>query len=396
VKPDLRFAEFKDEWEKKRLGDLSSQLMYGIGASAVKFDKKNVYVRITDIDEDTRRITSDYTSPDTIDEKYLLEKNDILFARTGASTGKTYIHSKFDQTLKYYFAGFLIKFSIKDNHSSKFIYQYTFTEMYKNWVKVMSVRSGQPGINSEEYSKLSLYVPKKDEQEKIGMFFSKLDQQIELEEKKLKLLEQQKKGYAQKFYSQELQFRDKFGNEYPKWETKLMGDITKTFSGGTPKSSNLSYYNGPIPFIRSGEISKKSTELKITEKALNNSSAKLVEKGDLLYALYGATSGEVAISKINGAINQAVLCIRSEESVSFLLNYLKLKKSHILNTYIQGGQGNLSASIVKSITIKLPCKEEQIKIGNFLEKIDDLIEKQILKIKQLKQRKKGLLQKMFI
>lgn len=200
----------------------------------------------------------------------------------------------------------------------------------------------------------------------------------------------------QKLFSQELRFKDKNGDDYPNWNTSQLGEITKTFSGGTPKSNNSSYYNGDIPFIRSGEISKRITELKITETALNNSSAKLVEKGDLLYALYGATSGEVAISKINGAINQAVLCIKSEESINFLLNFLRLQKQHILKTYIQGGQGNLSASIVKGITIKLPCREEQKKIGKFLDKVGILIEKQSTKIDLLKQRKQGLLQKMFV
>ena len=231
---------------------------------------------------------------------------------------------------------------------------------------------------------------------KIGDFFSKLDHQIELEEKKLELLEQQKRGYMQKIFSQELRFKDENGDEYLNWKTSQLGEITKTFSGGTPKSNNAGYYNGDIPFIRSGEISKQFTELKITENALNNSSAKLVEKGDLLYALYGATSGEVAISKINGAINQAVLCIKSKESISFLLNFLKLQKQHILKTYIQGGQGNLSASIVKGITIKLPCREEQTKIGNFLDKVEILIEKQSTKVELLKQRKQGLLRKMFV
>lgn len=253
-----------------------------------------------------------------------------------------------------------------------------------------------PRADWELVKSIRLYKGSIEEQEKIGDFFSKLDHQIELEEKKLELLEQQKRGYMQKIFSQELRFKDENGDEYLNWKTSQLGEITKTFSGGTPKSNNAGYYNGDIPFIRSGEISKQFTELKITENALNNSSAKLVEKGDLLYALYGATSGEVAISKINGAINQAVLCIKSKESISFLLNFLKLQKQHILKTYIQGGQGNLSASIVKGITIKLPCREEQTKIGNFLDKVEILIEKQSTKVELLKQRKQGLLQKMFV
>ena len=93
------------------------------------------------------------------------------------------------------------------------------------------------------------------------------------------------------------------------WEQRKLGDITVSYSGGTPTAGHTEYYGGAIPFIRSGEISKKQTELFITESGLKNSSAAMVNKGDILYALYGATSGEVSISKIKGAINQAILAI---------------------------------------------------------------------------------------
>lgn len=179
------------------------------------------------------------------------------------------------------------------------------------------------------------------------------------------------------------------------WEEKTIGKIATTFSGGTPSSTNRSYYNGEIPFIRSGEISKCSTELMINKEAISNSSAKMVEKGDLLYALYGATSGEVAISKISGAINQAVLCIRSQESVTYIFNYLKMKKDQILKTYIQGGQGNLSASIIKKVDINLPYKEEQKKIGDFFSKLDHQIELEEKKLELLEQQKRGYMQKVF-
>ena len=179
------------------------------------------------------------------------------------------------------------------------------------------------------------------------------------------------------------------------WEEKTIGKIATTFSGGTPTSTNRSYYNGEIPFIRSGEISKSSTELMINKEAISNSSAKMVEKGDLLYALYGATSGEVAISKINGAINQAVLCIRSQESATYIFNYLKMKKDQILKTYIQGGQGNLSASIIKKVDINLPYIEEQQKIGGFFSKLDRQIELEEQKLEKLEEQKKGYMQQIF-
>lgn len=158
-------------------------------------------------------------------------------------------------------------------------------------------------------------------------------------------------------------------------ERKTIGEITTSFSGGTPKSSNKSYYEGDIPFIRSGEVKSKQTELFISDEALQNSSAKMVSQGDILYALYGATSGEVAISQINGAINQAILAIKPNSGYSseFIMNYLKKEKDNILEKYLQGGQGNLSAAIVKSIELSLPSQEEQSAIGTLFRTLDDLL-----------------------
>ncbi len=89
---------------------------------------------------------------------------------------------------------------------------------------------------------------------------------------------------------------------------------------------------------------------------------------------YGATAGEVGISKINGAINQAVLCVRSTQSTKYLYQFLLFMKGRILAKYIQGGQGNLSADILKSIRLPLPSKEEQQKIADFLSALDKKIE----------------------
>lgn len=140
--------------------------------------------------------------------------------------------------------------------------------------------------------------------------------------------------------------------------------------------SNSSFYNGNLPFIRSGEINEKKTELFITKAGLDNSSAKMVEKGNILYALYGATSGEVGISLINGAINQAILAIIPDKNFDshFIYQWLKKEKNNITNTFLQGGQGNLSGNIVKNLDIKLPNNfEEQLSIGNLLRNVDNLI-----------------------
>nr|WP_077446869.1 restriction endonuclease subunit S [Staphylococcus aureus] len=202
---ELRFkdenGEDYPEWEEKKLGDITEQSMYGIGASATRFDSKNIYIRITDIDEKSRKLKyQNLTTPDEINNKYKLKRNDILFVRTGASTGKSYIHKEEKDIYNYYFAGFLIKFEINEQNSPLFIYQFTLTSKFNNWVKVMSVRSGQPGINSEEYAKLPLVLPNKLEQKKIAEFLDRFDQQIELEKQKIEILHQQKKGLLQSMF----------------------------------------------------------------------------------------------------------------------------------------------------------------------------------------------------
>lgn len=181
------------------------------------------------------------------------------------------------------------------------------------------------------------------------------------------------------------------------WEERKLGELTTSFSGGTPSAGNSSYYKGDIPFIRSGEINSDKTELFLTEAGLKSSSAKMVSVGDILYALCGATSGEVGISQINGAINQAILAIKPCDGYNshFLMQWLKLKKQKIIDQYLQGGQGNLSGSIVKNLVLKVPNFEEQKKIGAFFKQLDDTITLHQRKLDLLKEQKKGYLQKMF-
>ena len=192
-----------------------------------------------------------------------------------------------------------------------------------------------------------------------------------------------------------MRFKRDDGSSFPNWEAKKLGEIVKTYSGGTPQSGNAKFYNGDIPFIKSGEIDQEITEQKISTEGLKSSSAKLVGRGDLLYALYGATSGETAISKISGAINQAVLCIRSEQDIRFLYQFLLYSKGRILSKYLQGGQGNLSAEIVKSIPLYLPNKIEQQKIALFLSAVDEKISALQRRLELLQTYKRGVMQKLF-
>lgn len=157
-----------------------------MNAAAVKYDGKHKYIRITDIDEETSAfIPNPLSSPDgEFEQRYLVKENDILFARTGASVGKSYLYNLNDGEL--YFAGFLIRARIKPEYNGTFIYYQTKSKKYGRWVKITSMRSGQPGINSQEYSDYSIVITGKVEQDKIADFFQMLDNRIAVQNKIIK------------------------------------------------------------------------------------------------------------------------------------------------------------------------------------------------------------------
>lgn len=189
-------------WEQRKLGEMSSSFEYGLNAAAKEYDGKNKYIRITDIDDNSREfLKSDLTSPDCDLEdadKYLLEEGDIVFARTGASVGKTYIYRALDGLV--YYAGFLIRAKIKPEYDADFVFYNTLTKDYEKFIHVTSQRSGQPGVNAQEYASFEIMTPKFEEQRKIGEFFEELDHLITLHQCKLKKLKNIKQAYLSKMF----------------------------------------------------------------------------------------------------------------------------------------------------------------------------------------------------
>ena len=203
--------------------------MYGMNLASKDYDGLNKYIRITDISESSNKfVPNPITSPDgNLDEKFKLREGDVVFARTGASTGKTYIYDKNDGNL--YFAGFLIKFNINKAYP-KFVFYNTLKEEYKNWVSVMSVRSGQPGINSNEYKKLPIYIPSLNEQKKISDFLECVDSKMDLLKKKFEYFQKFKKYLMQQIFAQNLRFDFK-----DEWKQYKLKDLL------TVKSSSISF-----------------------------------------------------------------------------------------------------------------------------------------------------------
>lgn len=200
---ELRFKDEKGkdypDWDEKKLGEVSANIMYGMNASSTTFDGKNKYLRITDIDENTRTyIPNPITSPQgIIEDKYKLSEGDIVFTRTGASVGKSYLYDKKEGDL--FFAGFLIRFAIKKGNPN-FIYYQTLTEKYNKWVITMSMRSGQPGLNANEYKEFEIVFPSIHEQNKIANFLSKIDEKINTVNEQIKQTKTYKKGLLQKMF----------------------------------------------------------------------------------------------------------------------------------------------------------------------------------------------------
>ncbi len=395
--PKLRFREFEGEWEKYIFKNIVKLQRGSSPRPIVKYitnaDDGVNWIKIGDTINGTNYIdnTEQKITKEGAKKSRKVSIGDIILSNS-MSYGKPFILN----IDGYIHDGWFVIREYENYFHKAYLLQVLGSEQIQRQYKRLAAGGVVNNISSELVNSVKINLPQKPEQQKIANFLTSIDQKIEQLTKKKKLLVAYKKGVMQKIFSQEIRFRDENGEVYGDWVERKLGEIATFFSGGTPTSTNKSYYSGTIPFIGSGNIKSYEVEQFISEEALSNSSSKMVNKGDLLYALYGATSGEVAISKINGAINQAVLCIRSEENIYFLYYWLLFKKESIIVTYLQGGQGNLSAKIIKSLKLNLPSLAEQTKIANFLSSIDKKIEQVNRQIEESKGFKKGLLQQMFV
>lgn len=184
------------DWDVKRLESLCiDKPTYGINAAAVEFvHNLPTYLRITDIIEDGKFSHTNKKCVDNIlANNYILQEGDLVFARTGASVGKTYLYNKEDGLLV--FAGFLIKVSPNNKKlDSRYLKFYTETSFYWNWVEIMSQRSGQPGINGSEYGSLKIPVPHPTEQAVIADKLSAINSKLNSEFAYLNKIKSTKKG----------------------------------------------------------------------------------------------------------------------------------------------------------------------------------------------------------
>lgn len=377
--PRLRFPGFTGEWEERLVKDICN----------INTGKSNTQDQV----EDGLYPFYIRSATPVRSNRYLYDCEAVITIGDG-QIGKVfhYVNGKFDLHQRCYMMS-----NFKDV-ACRYFY-YFFSNNFYNRAIRLSAKGTVDSVRLEMISDMPIFLPPTlEEQQKIAECLMAIDDQISAQSQKVEALKDQKKGMMQELFPQkgETTPRLRFPEFTGDWEEKKLFEVATSFSGGTPKSGDPTYYGGNIPFIRSGEIHDNKTALFLTEKGLNNSSAKLVNKGDLLYALYGATSGEVGIARIDGAINQAILCIRSEEiDTCFLCGYLEHMKGAITSKYLQGGQGNLSGDIIMSINIPHPSPAEQQKIADCLSELDALIAAETEQLVALKDHKKGLMQQLF-
>ncbi|EAH3811919.1 restriction endonuclease subunit S, partial [Listeria monocytogenes] len=354
-------------WEQRKLGEIANSFEYGLNASSKTYDGENKYIRITDIDESSHVFNQDnLTSPNISLDKlnhYLLEESDILLARTGASTGKSYYYSKMDG--KVFFAGFLIRAKIKQEYNVSFIFQNTLTERYNNFIQVTSQRSGQPGINAQEYARFALYIPELKEQQKIGVFFKQLDNAIALHQRKLDALKLMKKGFLQQMFPKieadipEIRFADFDG----KWEQRKLGEIFNERSERSADGELISVT------INSGVIKASKLEKK-DNSSFDKSNYKVVKKGDIAYNSMRMWQGASGYSSYDGILSPAYTVIYPRKDIDTIFIAYMFKKIDMIQTFQRNSQGltsdtwNLKFPSLSTIKIKIPANDEQIKITN--------------------------------
>ena len=371
--PNLRFPEFQGEWEKTKFGDIATGFDYGMNAAAKNYDGVNKYIRITDIDEaSSTYIDKDIVSPDDVlTDNYLVNNRDILLARTGASTGKSYLYKKSDGKL--YYAGFLIRANVT-THDPYFVFSQLHTHRYWRWVYIMSARSGQPGINSQEYSSFPIYTTSIEEESKIAKLLSLLDERIATQNKIIEDLKKLKSAISENL------FKDVKGN------IVMLSEICEIIKGkqinGEFLSESGKYYvmnGGTEP---SGYYSDYNVEANTISISEGGNSCGYIQFNPSPFWSGGHC---YTIQKIADNVDNL-----------YLYHYLKSQEDAIMKLRIGSGLPNIQKKDLAMFKIKIPAVEQQRTISTFLSSLERKAETEEMLLNAMKKKKQYLLRQMFI
>lgn len=349
-----------DKFKEVLVKDIAKKIQYGYTGKTVKNGEYR-YLRITDIQNQKVEWEtvplSDISSKEEI-EKYKLEVNDILFARTGATVGKSFLIEEVENAI---FASYLIRIKPKETVHSKYLYLFFQSDNYWTQIRSHEVGAAQPNVNGQKLGKIIFPLPSIEIQKKI---VAKLDFLFEKTDKSIALLEENLK------HSQAL-LMSVLDEEFNKLikdgvSLKPIKTFAKTKSGGTPSRGKREYWKGEIPWLKSGELNDSfnisvNTEF-ITDDGLKKSSATLFEKGTLLMAMYGATAGKLGILGMDASTNQAVCSIQNDRNLFdeiFLFFFLYSQRDTIIRDSSGGAQPNISKGYIDNFLVPLPSLEIQ-------------------------------------
>lgn len=377
---------------------------YGINAPATDFsDKLPTYLRITDIDDDGKFIIANKASVNNPNSgSYHLKDGDIVFARTGATVGKTYLYNREDGDLV--FAGFLIRFSPNAQKIVPYYLKaYTNTSTYWKWVKITSQRSGQPGINATEYCSLQIPVPPLAEQRKIAEVLGVWDEAIEKQARLIEKLALRKRALMQRLLSAKLRLP---GFSEP-WKKVKLGDIGKFDKGyGVPKESIRNTGNKAITYgeiyTKHDFVIKKFTSYIDDETAV---ASKKITQGAILFTGSGETLEDIGkcVAFIDNDIAYAggdiIIFNPSIEINSLVLSYC-LNSAPVNAQKATYGQGHSVVHIYQKdlakLQVTIPSVSEQTAIAEVLTAADREIELAKEKLERLRRQKHGLMQQLLI
>ena len=388
--PAIRFEGFMDEWEQHEFGDIA-KFINGRAYAQNELLPTGKY-KVLRVGNFYTNESWYYSNLELVD-KYYAKYGDLLYTWS-ATFGPHIWHG--EKVIYHYH---IWKVDVSNRLDKYFAMQLLEQDKHD----ILSGYNGSTMAHITKYGMEKKRVtnpPNIEEQKQLGIFLGKLDNLIALHQHKLTKLQLLKKSMLTKMFPKddarvpEIRFQGFHGD----WKERKLGEVMESYSGGTPSVGIKEYYGGDIPFIRSAEINSESTELFLTNAGLNNSSARLVSQGDILYALYGATSGEVGRARLSGAINQAILAIKPNNGYDseYITQWLQKNKQNITDTYLQGGQGNLSGTIVKEFLVKFPTYNEQHKIGRYFRNIDNTIVLYQRKLSKLQKIKQAMLSKLFV
>ncbi|TCE31752.1 restriction endonuclease subunit S [Bifidobacterium longum] len=390
--PAIRFAGFTDPWEQRKLGDVASSFDYGLNAAATEYDGQNKYLRITDIDDETHEFSkSDLTTPLAdlaMSADYLLKEGDLLFARTGASVGKTYLYRQFDGMV--YFAGFLIRARIGEGADPEFAYQATLTDAYKKYVAITSQRSGQPGVNAQEYADYQLMLPSKTEQQQIGMTLRSLDDLITLHQRKYDKLVIFKKSMLEKMFPKDGESvpEIRFAGFTDPWEQRKLGELFD-YEQPQPYIVRGTEYDDsfPTPVLTAGQ----SFVLGYTNEKQGIKMAS-PEHPVIIFDDFTTSSHFVDFPfKVKSSAIKLLTLRDKNEDIHFAYQVLQ----NIAYTPVSHERHWIS-KFATFATLMPECKSEMQAIGHFMSNLDGLITLHQRKLELLQNIKKSLLDKMFV